>query len=71
MQWRENSGFGSANLAMAAHGITVTMPTHTSTGPSSKDYMAHFDGRFDNLAAAATNSGAALDQVAATTTTQY
>ena len=33
--------------------------------------MAQFDGQFDNLASAATNSGAALDQLASTTTTQY
>ena len=33
--------------------------------------MAQFDGHFDNLAVAATNSGAALNQLAATTTTQY
>ena len=33
--------------------------------------MAHFDGHFDNLSAAATNSGAAHNQLAATTKTQY
>ena len=33
--------------------------------------MAQFNGHFDNLAAASTNSGATLDQLAATTTTQY
>ena len=33
--------------------------------------MAQSDGHFDNIASAATNSGAALDQIAATTTTQY
>ena len=38
---------------------------------SSEDIMAHFDGHFDNLSSAAKNSGAALDQLAATTTTQY
>ena len=58
---------------MAAHGITAELPTHPTTGqePASKDYMAQFDGHFDNLAAAATNSGAALNQLAATTTTHY
>ena len=38
---------------------------------SSKEMMAQFDGHFENLASATTNSGAALDQIAATTTTQY
>ena len=38
---------------------------------SSKDIMAQFYGHFDNLASAAKKSGAALDQLAATTTTQY
>ena len=38
---------------------------------SSEEMMAQFDGHFDNLASAAINSGAALDQLAATTTTQY
>ena len=33
--------------------------------------MDQFDGHSDNLAAAATNSGAALDQLAVTTPTQY
>ena len=33
--------------------------------------MAQFDGHSDNLAAAAINSGADLDQLAATATTQY
>ena len=33
--------------------------------------MAQLDGHFDNLAATSTNSGATLDQLAATTTTQY
>ena len=33
--------------------------------------MAQFYSRFDNLAAAATNSCTALDQLAATTTTHY
>ena len=56
---------------MAAHGMNVALPTHPTSGPASKDYMAHFNGHFDNLAAAAKNSGAALDHLAATTTTQY
>ena len=38
---------------------------------SSKEMMAQFDRHFDNLASAATNSGASLNQLAATTTTQY
>ena len=66
--------FGSANLTLAAHGITVVSHTHPTTGrvtASPDDIMAQFDGHFDNLSAAATNSGAALDQLAATTTTQY
>ena len=33
--------------------------------------MAQFDGHFDNLSASATNSGAVLDQLTTTTTTQY
>ena len=33
--------------------------------------MNQFDGHFDNLSAAATNSDASLNQLAATTTTQY
>ena len=33
--------------------------------------MAQFNGHFDNLAATAANSGADLDQLAATTTAQY
>ena len=71
--YHRGDSFGPANLAMAVHRITAALPSHTTTGwgPASKDYMAQFDGHFDNLAAAATNSGAALDQLAATTTTQY
>ena len=38
---------------------------------SSEEMMAQFDRTFDNITSAATNSGAALDQLAATTTTQY
>ena len=38
---------------------------------SSKKMMTQFNGHFENLASAATNSGAVLDQLAATTTTQY
>ena len=38
---------------------------------SSKEMMAQLYGHFNNLASAATNSGADLDQLAATTTTQY
>ena len=70
--FQRGDSFGFANLAMAYQGITVATPTHPTTGqgPSSTDYMALFDGHFDNLAAA-TNSGAALDQLAATTTMQY
>ena len=56
---------------MSAHGITAVLPTHPTSGPASKNYMDQFDGHFDNLAAAATNSGAALDQLAVTTPTQY
>ena len=33
--------------------------------------MSRFDGHFDNLAAAATNSGMALYQLTTTTTTQH
>ena len=69
--YQRGESFGSANLAMAAHGVTAVMPTYTSAGPASTDYMAQFDGHFDNLAAAATNSGTALDQLAANTTMQY
>ena len=69
---QRGDSFVSTNLAMAAHRTTVAAPTHppTGQGPASTDYMALFDGHFDNLAAA-TNSGAALDQLAATTTMQY
>ena len=56
---------------MAAHGITKVLPTHPTLGPASKDYMSQFDRHFDNLAAAATNSGASFYQLAVTTTTQY
>ena len=56
---------------MAAHGITKVLPTYPTLGPASKDYMSQFDRHFDNLAAAATNSGASFYQLAATTTTQY
>ena len=69
--------FGSAHLAMVTHGISAALPIHPPTGRrpamplSSEEMMAQFDGHFDNLALAATRSGAALDQLAATTTTQY
>ena len=62
---------------MAAHGISAASPTHPPTGRqtamslSSEEMMAQFDRHFDNITSAATNSGAALDQLAATTTTQY
>ena len=56
---------------MAAHGITMALPTHPTSGPDYKDYMAHFDGHLDKLADAATNSGADLNQLSTTTTTQY
>ena len=56
---------------MSSHVITTAMPTHTTTGPDSKYYMAQFNGDLDNLVAAATNSGESLNQLAATTTTQY
>ena len=70
---QHGESFGSTKLARAAHGITATAPTHTNTGrgPASTDYMAQLDGNFDNLAAATTNSGAALNQLAATTRMQY
>ena len=71
--YQRGDSFASANLLMDAHGITAALPTHTTTGlgPASKDYMAQFDGPFDNLADSSTNSGAALDQLSATITTQY
>ena len=56
---------------MAAHRITAALPTHPTLVPASKYYMAQFGIHFDNLAAAATNSGANFDQLAATITTQY
>ena len=62
---------------MAAHGISSALPTHPPTVRlpamplSSKYMMAQSEGHFNNPASAATNSGAALDQIAATTTTQY
>ena len=62
---------------MVAHGISAASPIQPPTGRltamplSSEEMMAQFDGHFDNLASAATNSGASLDQLAATTTTQY
>ena len=60
----------TANLAMAAHEITGALPTHPISDPASKDYMSQFDVHFDNLAAAVTKINIALDQLAATTTTQ-
>ena len=70
---QRGDSFRSANLEMAAHIINMALPNHPTTGqgPASKDYMAQFDGHFDNLASAATNSVAALEQLAATTTTHY
>ena len=74
---QRGNSFGSANLAKAAHGISAALPTHPPTGQrpamplSSEEMMAQFDGPFDNLASATTNSDAALDQLASTTTTQY
>ena len=67
---QRGDSFGSANLAMVAHGITTALPTHITSGPDSEYYMAQFYGNFGNLAASTTNSGAALDQLDATTTTQ-
>ena len=51
----------------------MQLPTgrQPATPLSSKEMMAQFDRHFDNLALATTNSGAALDQLAASTTTQY
>ena len=69
--------FGSAHLSMVAHGISAASPTQppmgrqTTTPLSSEEMMAKFDGYFDNLALAATTSGAKLDQLATTTTTHY
>ena len=37
----------------------------------SEEMIAQFDSHFGNLALAVTNSGVALDQLAASTTTQY
>ena len=71
---QRGDSFGSANLAIAADVITAVLPTHPTNGrgpASTDDMMAQFDGHFDNLAAAVTNSGAALDHLDATTTTQY
>ena len=56
---------------MVNHVITTKLPTYPTSVPASKDYMSQFDGHFDNLAVAAPNSGAALNQLAATTTTYY
>ena len=65
---------------MDTHGITAALPTHPPTGrrpasPASTispyDMMAHLDGHFDNLAAAATYSGETLNQLATTKRTQY
>ena len=68
---QRGDSFGSTKLTMSARRITAALPTHPTSVPASKDYMAQFDGHFDNLAVAAKDSGAALDQLAATTTTQY
>ena len=74
---QRGDSFGSAHLAMVAHGISAASPIQPPTGRltamplSSEEMMVQFDGHFDNLASAATNSGASLDQIAATTTTQY
>ena len=64
-------------MAMVPNGISTASPIQPPTGRrpamllSSKEMMAQFDGHFDNLALASTNSGAALDQLSATTTTHY
>ena len=64
-------------MAIVAHGISTASPIQPPTGRqpamplSSKEMISQFDRHFDNLALAATNSGAALDQLAVTTTTQY
>ena len=83
MEWelrassQRGDSFGFAHLVMVAHGISSASSIHPPTGQrlamllSSEDMMAKFDGHFDNPALAATSSGAALDQLAATTTTQY
>ena len=74
---QRGDSFGSAHLDMVAHGISAASPTQTPTGQqpamplSSEEIMAQFDGHFINLASAATNSGAALDQLASTSTTQF
>ena len=74
---QRGDSFGSANLAMAAHGISAASPTQIPTGRqpamplSFEEMMAQFDGHFDNLTSASTNSCATFDQLAATTTTQY
>ena len=69
--------FGSAHPAMVAHGISAASPIQPPTDRrlamplSSKEMMAQFNGHLDNLSSAATNSGAALHHLTATTTTQY
>ena len=74
---QRGESFGSANLSMAAHSISSASLTHPPTGRrptmplSSKEIMAQFDGHFNNPDSAATNSGASLDQIYATMTTQY
>ena len=68
---QRGDSFGSDNLVMVVHGITASLHTHSTSGPASKYYMAHFDDHFNNIAAAATNVGLSLDQLAATTTMQY
>ena len=70
---QRGESFSSANLVMAALGITAAVTTHPTTGqgPASMDYMAQFDGQINNLSAAATNSCAALGHFSDTTTTQY
>ena len=62
---QRGDSFGSAHLATFAHGISATLPIHPLTGRlpatplSSEEMMAQFNGHFDNITSAATNSGAA------------
>ena len=74
-QWGDS--FGSSHLAMFAYGISAASPIQPTTSQRPvtplyyEEMMAQFDRHFDNLASAVTNSGAALNKLAATTTTHY
>ena len=64
--------YGTTALANRYHGILPDL-VHRSHGHggNAQDILEQLDGHFDNLAPAATNSHALLDQTFAATTEQY